>query len=109
MSEPGGQLAAAGAPADLAPEAGLGPVGDVDAPVAGRLAERDDLLFLGEAGGRAAEITGDDDLIGVVEQGRGGDEPVVGEGVGEPLVQGGGGHRGWAGGRAGNSDDGTML
>ena len=109
VGEPGGEVAAPGAPADLAPEAGLGPFGDLDPLLPGGLTEPDDLLLGVETGARAAQVAGDDDLVGVVEHHRLGHEPVGGYGIGEPLVELGGRHRRRGGGCPWNTDHGTTL
>ena len=89
----------AGAPRDLAPEAGLGLVGDAHAQRPGVLAEA---LDAGPAGGGAGLVVGvagvglgegpdHEDLVAVVVDRRGAGEPAVGQPAGEPALELGGG------------------
>ena len=81
-------LATPCAPADGATERLLGLVGDRHALLAGRFAEGDDLLFVGEPGAGRSEVADDEDLVGVVADAGDLGEPSVGQRIGEPRREG---------------------
>lgn len=85
--EPDLGVAADDPPAHRAPELRVGLVGDRHALLAGGLAEGGDLLFVRQPGPGGTEITGHEDLIGVMADGGWALEPARGEGGGEPVVE----------------------
>lgn len=75
-------------PAHLAPEESFRVVGDGHALFPRGFSERDDLLFGAEAGAGRTEVSGDEDLVGIVADLRGVGEPAVGQRLGEPGGEG---------------------